>query len=72
MSLFWFHCRNQKRNSKEKANSRFLHASYDKKFLLIGGWIGVSQLLVSSTNGTLVPCSSVLIMVHLLLNLISA
>jgi hypothetical protein len=40
--------------SKEKANSRFLHAScvytfcMTKKDLLIGGWVGVSQLLVAA------------------------
>jgi hypothetical protein len=46
-SLFWFQRRNQKSNSKEKANSRFLHASYTfcmtKKNLLIG-WVSVGQL----------------------------
>jgi hypothetical protein len=57
--LSWFHNRNHQSNSKEKANSRFLHASYTfcmtKKDLLIGGWVGVSQLQsvisCSLTNG---------------------
>jgi thiamine phosphate synthase YjbQ (UPF0047 family) len=52
--LSWFHSRNRKSNSKEKANSRFLHASYTfsmiKKNLLIGGWVGVSQLLVAARH----------------------
>jgi hypothetical protein len=64
--LFWFHNRNHKSNSKEKANSRFLHASYTfrmtKKDLLIGGWFGVS------CSSTPVQCNSVLIIVYLLLN----
>jgi hypothetical protein len=46
-SLSWFQRRNQKSNSKEKANSRFLHASYTfcmtKKNLLIG-WVSIGQL----------------------------
>jgi hypothetical protein len=50
--LSWFHNRNHKSNSKEKAISRFLHVSYTfcmtKKDHLIGGWIGVSQLLVAA------------------------
>jgi hypothetical protein len=55
--LSCFHKRNHKSNSKEKASSRFLHASYTfcmtKKDLLIGGWVGVGQLFIScsSTNG---------------------
>jgi DUF1680 family protein len=36
-----------KRDSTEKANSRFLHAHMTKKDLLIGGWVSVGQ----STNG---------------------
>jgi hypothetical protein len=49
--LSWFHIRNYKSNSKEKANSRFLHASYTfcmTKKDLIGGWVGVGQLLVAA------------------------
>jgi hypothetical protein len=67
--LSWFHCRNH--NRKEKVNSRFLHASYifcmTKKDLLIGGSVGVSQLLVAARQT--VQCSSVLkIIGYLLLN----
>jgi hypothetical protein len=62
--LSWFHNRNHKSNSKDKENSRFLHASYTfcmtKKDLLIGGWVGVSQLQsvisCSSTNGEMQQC----------------
>jgi hypothetical protein len=46
-SLSWFQRRNQKSNSKEKANSRFLHASYTfcmTKKNLIGGWVSIGQL----------------------------
>jgi hypothetical protein len=72
--LSWFHSGNYKSNSKEKPNSRFLHASYtkDKKDLLIGGWVGVGrdngvgQLLVAARQT--VQYSSALIMVYLLLN----
>jgi hypothetical protein len=50
--LSWFHSRNHKRNSKEKANSHFLHASYTfcvkKKNDLIEGSVGVGQLLVAA------------------------
>jgi hypothetical protein len=55
--LSCFHKGNHKSNSKEKASTRFLHASYTfcmtKKDLLIGGWVGVGQLFIScnSTNG---------------------
>jgi hypothetical protein len=61
--LSWFHNRNHKSNVKEKANSRFLHASYTfcmtKKDLLIGGRIDASQLLVAARQT--VQCSSVVI-----------
>jgi hypothetical protein len=69
--LSWFHSGNHKTIcSKEKASSRFLHASYTfcvtKKNLLIVGWVGVGQLLVAARQT--VQCSRALIIVYLLLN----
>jgi hypothetical protein len=64
VDTFCSHSRNQKSKSKEKATSRFtrfIH-SYMTKNYLIGGWVGVGQLLVAALR------SSVLIIVYLLLN----
>jgi hypothetical protein len=50
--------------SKEKTNSRFLHAHtlfcMTEKDLFIGGWVGLGQLLVAARQT--VQCSSVFVM----------